>query len=224
MKTVFLSKWPVAFGVLEDHDAVAILAFVFRQQDAGIRLAGRVAVGFGDPEPAAVVEAEGDRLHARPARRRTSETVNPRGTVIAAAALSGGRPAYLYSSAGTGRRAASRRRPRRHLGLSAWKRKSSKLTWPQWPVCLSTRRMKIFLPMTDRRSTATRRRSSSARPLARKKTSPTSARTSSTQVSGYGPPPTRKLAHGCVTVNGTDVSVPVAGPFSSQKCRSRNSP
>ena len=55
-----------ALGVLEDHDPVAVLAFVFRQQDAGIWLAGRVAVGFGDPEPAAVVEAEGDRLlHVR---------------------------------------------------------------------------------------------------------------------------------------------------------------
>src|SRR4051812_24561262 len=49
--------------------------------------------------------------------------------------------------------------------------------------------------------------SSSSVPEARKITSLPDK--SSTHVSFHGPPPTRKLAHGWVTVNGTLVSVPV---------------
>ena len=40
---------------------------------------------------------------------------------------------------------------------------------------------------------------------------PVSFRTISTQVPACEPPPTRKLANGFETRNGTDVSVPVAG-------------
>ena len=44
--------------------------------------------------------------------------MNPGGTVIAGAALSGGRPAYLYSSAGDlGDELLPRCRPRRHLRI-----------------------------------------------------------------------------------------------------------
>ena len=44
----------VAVGVLEDQDAILALAF---------RRAHRIGVRLDDPQPAAVVEREGDRLH-----------------------------------------------------------------------------------------------------------------------------------------------------------------
>ena len=46
-------------------------------------------------------------------------------------------------------------------------------------------------------------------PRAVKRTLPPSFATSSTRVPGRLPPPRRKAAHGCVTLNGALLSVPV---------------
>ena len=176
-----LVELAVAVGVLEDQDAVA-----------WPRLSGAAdrdsVVRLRHPEPAAVVDGEGDRLmHVRLAGEQRDLEALGHGHRLGR--LLGRQAGVLVDvrrrqRCGVGRGGT--------FGFSAWKRKSSKLTWPQWPVCLSTRRMKISLPMCGCRSTTTRRRFSSSSPRRGEKTLPVSLRTSSTQVSGYGPPPTRK--------------------------------
>ena len=52
----------VAVGVLEDDDAVAFRALVFRQEKAGRRMTARIDVGLGHPHAAAVVDRHGDGL------------------------------------------------------------------------------------------------------------------------------------------------------------------
>jgi hypothetical protein len=96
------------------------------------------------------------------------------------------------------------------FGFSSWKRKWSKLTWPQPPACRSTTRRKISFPLSRFTSNTTALSSSLSSPLAVKCTRLSAAPTISTQVVGCEPPETRKLAQRCVTLKGFDVSVPVA--------------
>ena len=90
------------------------------------------------------------------------------------------------------------------FGFSAWKRKSSKLTWPQWPVCLSTRRMKISLPWCglqiddDAAQVLLFQPGGAVEDLAVVLADQLDAGRRR-----CGPPPTRNDAHGCVTLNGT---------------------
>ena len=106
------------------------------------------------------------------------------------------------------RRAATRWARRETRACVACKRKSSKLTCPQPPLDASTRRMKISCPTCGRKSTATGLSVSVSSPERSKITWLVSRRTSSTRVSWPDPPATRKLAYGCVTLNGAEVSVP----------------
>ena len=111
MNTVLLVELAVAVGVLEDQNLVAVLALVLGQERPGRRVASRVDVGLDDPQPAAVVDAERDRLvHVRLAgEERDLEARRARSSPCAAS--SGVSPAYLYD---VGRR--------RRLGLRPLRR------------------------------------------------------------------------------------------------------
>ena len=70
-------------------------------------------------------------------------------------------------------------------------------------------RVKIRLPANDRKSTTSRRMFSTMVPPAFLITLPPVSSTISTRVCTSRPPPTRKLAQGCVTSKLADVSRPV---------------
>src|SRR5262245_3671928 len=76
----FLVEAAVAVGVLKDQNAITALALHFGQQRAIEWQAARIDIGFGDPQPPAIVDAHGDRLlHVRLAgKERDAEAFGDR--------------------------------------------------------------------------------------------------------------------------------------------------
>ena len=170
--------------------------------------ASDTVVRLGDPDAAAIVDGRTRSAGARRVRRRTSVTLKPSGTVIAAAACSGGKPAYLNSS-GMSDRAASRSAARRHVRLIGVKAEVVEVDVApvaRLPIDEANENLFAHLIAEIDRDAAQVLLLRCRR--VREKTLPVSLRTSSTQVFSYGPPPTRKLPSGCVTLNGALVSVP----------------
>ena len=106
------------------------------------------------------------------------------------------------------------------VGGSSWKRKWSKLTWPQPALARSSIRTKISWPFMLLQIGHDQPHFLRAAATGRKTTSSVSRRTISTRSRTPAPPPTRKLAYGCVTLNGTDVSVPCGPSPAVRRCRS----
>ena len=167
----------VAVGVLEDQDAVAGLV---------VGDADRVRIRLGDPEPAAVVDRERDRLDDVGLAGEERDLEARRARSSPAAASAGESPSWAKTSA--------RRRPGRAGpgGRRRPERKSSKLTCPQ-PAAVAVDQPDEDL-LAEVRPTGRRRPASAPRcrrPTAWKTTACVSCRTTSTRVVGCDPPPTR---------------------------------
>ena len=156
--TVRLSNWP---------SPSASSKIRIRSWASASGSAARIAVGLGDPQPAAIVDGHGDRLpHVRLAGksgdRKALGQLHGLGRGLGRQA---GKIVLIVGPRQTGWAG-------RKAGLVLWKRKSSKFRCPQPPLCRSTRRMKIYFPSCGFRSTATGVISSASSPEALKITWP----------------------------------------------------